>query len=925
MSNLDYRPGGSKYNTVSSTTHSIYDTLTSETLNEITIKGKYIGNGIYDVNGEYYLIKEDNGFYSVKQISKTEKKELIDRKQNTNYDNTPYESTEQYKKELKNVVLNEGTQLKDHIWVFNNKEYYYDDGYLVEVGSSIAKTNNEQFGDLTVDAKTWDTLVQNDFNLESINNNEDNNEETKKFHNFEDSPYYQDGMAIFEETVNKIDQKFNHSRAVYTMYMKFYIGNTVLIDTTSDDWLENCFIDFTHNMNGSGAANQFTLTVLFKPNDRGLQSAFDFESKLSIGSMSYINEEGRIRDVKEMVGQCNFQYGYGDCDIKSAIYEGAITDYDSKMENGNIRFTIKGYSSVVMALERKLSTKPEYIKDCDENTPFKFLENIVETEFKDIYKIKYCEGVKDSDPHCATKDFMHIPQKTFFQVISDVLNSTLSKQDNPSEAQINDEDIINNVTGEGSLDALDKSIQDEYALLNCEPLEKQLYTYFIDDRESELKKEGVSGGIIWIALMPKSTSTDVPYKKPNITFNWFAPQNDGINHIVKDWNPQYKGSVLLALAYISNRETIHEYLTMDKDGNLKQTTSIGASRVGLLENETGEKILNIAQEYSNWSRATQYPYKANMTLIGIPCEIPLLGVIHINAVFVGGGTEGTKKHHSSGDYMVLKKTDKISSSGFWTSLELFKTGIKLPKVLPKQLYEFRQDEIEKALNDIIEQIDNGNIPDGVSDAYRYPGEREAHHVYSIALDVDHNGTIEGYYQYTVYDNSNVKYKPKKMDQKDFEKEKETNEKASNNEIKQKQIKDIVRNANGDKNEGIPMYGSNELNATCGLKLNSGDIDLIIKNESKFQGSAFRSIAATEYNLDGNALIETDESYKMAQRQYVTDHYRKDKNGVIYYSSKVINGEAAKDVHVSDFVKLNTIYLVSSTSDEELEANYLKEF
>ena len=530
-------------------------------------------------------------------------------------------------------------------------------------------------------------------------------EDAKTTHNFIDESYYESKMATFQNTINQIQNDLNNGRAIYTMYMKFSVGaygkgQQVLVDTTSKDWMENCFIDFTHEKNGSGLANQFTLSVMFKPNDRGVQSAMAFEKKLlTVSASQILNNNSK---TKALIGCCEFQYGYDNLNIKSPIYTGLFTKYERKIENGNLRFTIHGNSNACLGLERRLSTKEAYMNGCSANTPFKFLENIVLEEFEDVYKIEYCGGVKASDPHCATDDFMHFSQKTFFQVISDTLSAAMSNNDDPKGGP--------STTGPTS--PINHKLY-EQGMFKVDPMDKQIYTFFLDDSKEAQKNAGVSGGIIWISLLTKPNSDSEASKyKAYITFNWFG-YGSGINHLVKDWNPQYDGSVLMALAYSVEKEKINEYLVMDKDGNLVNTTSLGASRVGLLDQGGGEKILNIALEYDNWSRATQYPYKANMTLIGIPCEIPILGIINVKANLVHGSI--TEKDHSSGDYMILKIIDKMNSSGFWTSLELFKTNVENPdlNVISNTMDEIIINDLEKEESDLSYRhteyyIENGN-------------------------------------------------------------------------------------------------------------------------------------------------------------------------------------------------------------------------
>ena len=97
-----------------------------------------------------------------------------------------------------------------------------------------------------------------------------------------------DRMKPFKATLEAVNQKFNYSHAVYTQYLLFTLNknldttdrNQVLVDTTSLEWTENCLTQFQLKLNGSGQANQFTLTIVLLPNDRNTQNIMAIEEKL---------------------------------------------------------------------------------------------------------------------------------------------------------------------------------------------------------------------------------------------------------------------------------------------------------------------------------------------------------------------------------------------------------------------------------------------------------------------------------------------------------------------------------------------------------------------------------------------------------------------------------------------------------------------
>ena len=114
----------------------------------------------------------------------------------------------------------------------------------------------------------------------------------------------------------------------------------------------------------------------------------------------------------------------------------------------------------------------------------------------------------------------------------------------------------------------------------------------------------------------------------------------------------------------------------DSSGSGDGSNGGASSTIQILE---GEVMVNTIQEYSNWSRLTQYPYKADLELLGVPSDCPVMSCIRINAYM------GHELHHSSGNYIILNKTDNIDSGGFRTTLNLSKiTKTYDPKHIVKQ-------------------------------------------------------------------------------------------------------------------------------------------------------------------------------------------------------------------------------------------------
>lgn len=69
-----------------------------------------------------------------------------------------------------------------------------------------------------------------------------------------------------------------------------------------------------------------------------------------------------------------------------------------------------------------------------------------------------------------------------------------------------------------------------------------------------------------------------------------------------------------------------------------------------------------------WTQVTQFPVQATVTLKGLLRPAMLMSYVRINSYFYG------KKHISSGLYIITKQVDKISSSGYTTTLSLLRVA-----------------------------------------------------------------------------------------------------------------------------------------------------------------------------------------------------------------------------------------------------------
>lgn len=297
-------------------------------------------------------------------------------------------------------------------------------------------------------------------------------------------------------------------------------------------------------------------------------------------------------------------------------------------------------------------------------------------------------------------------------------------------------------------DILNKAVHKEQAKSLKEnktiPNDRKIkYSWFVSDDVSDGNKPK-------ICIYAYDPST-VAEAQAAFTFNWGQSITEGYNGLVLSFKPNFKGSSLLGLwnlykselasnlqegdggegeggesegggesgvnAGISAEapssggsndssgestgevtEEIAEQRTSDTVTGigtyfLKDDGSIGVAEetsAAISGGDFDTVTANIEQLRSSWIDAVQFPYGATLTTMGIPCEIPISGVININA-FVGyNSSMRSRIHHTSGNYMVQSVEDTIDASGFRTQWNLFKLNTLplsdiLDNTLPSQM------------------------------------------------------------------------------------------------------------------------------------------------------------------------------------------------------------------------------------------------
>jgi len=503
------------------------------------------------------------------------------------------------------------------------------------------------------------------------------------------------------EIFKKVSDKFN-TKPEYTIWIDFKI-NSLHVNSTSQDANSNIIMSLNNEKNGSGYANSFTITIAHAP----MAGAYDLQTH-QIFNPNAIDEallQMNVNGAPWSSRYCEIEYGYADeTDFKSfrtVKYYGMVMEYTCEIQDSILIYVIKGFSGVTSLNESKdpLIITPNsdgFIKPTE--AVAQIIERYLQAGRKHesgVYPISdyvsyhyiFDEGVRGSDQETI------IPpptDKNPSQAITDILNMAIPIED---AEKIENNTIISNSN-------------------------KVYYGWYISDTvEASMKNTYWSGTIHIFKTDPKTlrekNDTDV-----NLVFNWMSPGPTGeFNHIVRSFMPKYDGKVLFALSIkkfnIDDEEGTkeQEIITQQRNGTyfINNSGQIERANVTSIAPATGGEVRQIIsrveQERSSWIHSMQYPYKADMITVGIPCEIPITGLIRIVPLIYG------QKHHSAGIYMVLRTSDRLTTQGFETSWELIKvvkTEVEEDTTMNNNLVSGLNDEDKPRWTDLDNIVPSGS-------------------------------------------------------------------------------------------------------------------------------------------------------------------------------------------------------------------------
>lgn len=460
-------------------------------------------------------------------------------------------------------------------------------------------------------------------------------------------------------SVKAVEEMLNTNPA-YTIFIDFSMNNEKFhVSTISQDTNENITMNLQNNKNGTGNANEFTLTIGYSPQDG---------SEFDVNRIDKAITEANTSEGKAELRYCTLQYGYANMDntelYRSPKYRGIVLNYSCEINDGILVYTLKGYSGISMIKESK---EPLAIKTGSNNKikPTEAAAQIINVYLQGAVQGGTTTGSIDEEGKINNAQSIErhpISSSVSYELLATpgTLGSDVELEI-PAQLDKNPASALTDILGKAILKA-DKDILDSGNSLS--PTDKTVYGWYVSDVSSDASKYPSGSITIYKQTPAEMQKDDVDAE---FIFNWMSPGEDSqTNHIVISFKPEYQGSVLMAITTGNLVDSQSFY--QDNNGVVKSVENSLSPPVGGSEEAA---LATIEQEKASWAEQVQYPYAATMITAGIPAEIPILTKIKVRPLIYG------QEHHSSGTYIVLKISDQLDTSGFRTTWELRKIEIPI--------------------------------------------------------------------------------------------------------------------------------------------------------------------------------------------------------------------------------------------------------
>lgn len=453
------------------------------------------------------------------------------------------------------------------------------------------------------------------------------------------SSNFDNKVQNLSNTISKVNDMLM-TNSMYPIYIEFNISGTSFITNGT----EGCIMSLTNEKNGSGSANKFTIILC-------TQVGISASAGNSPGNINYIDHLLAYSEG----GECTIRYGY---DTKAGylvteLYNGKVLDYTVELNSGLLTYTITGISSLVSLTQETIS-----FSQIDAGTKLTDVFGAVVEACLPDYKFTYRGDTKGSD--APIEENFSATNMTVFEYLNSLANNMIHTSDYSSGTI----SAGKKITYSYAVDDVDKTIELYYVNVNDSNTDIELpFNWMARENNLVLSfSTSFRGATIMFQSSAASTNNSTfTYSESGSVYDEVTSRADSTGPFGSNRYGAFGGSS--AKNVVSSTSTYG----IGDDGNAGSHSSFGATGESGLRSYTEDYKSDIDQ----WARQVQASYKANITLVGIPCEIPIGTKIQITPIVYD------QSHITSGTYMTLNVTDSIDSSGFITSIELFRIGVDL--------------------------------------------------------------------------------------------------------------------------------------------------------------------------------------------------------------------------------------------------------
>lgn len=476
-------------------------------------------------------------------------------------------------------------------------------------------------------------------------------------------------MQQYENTYSKL-QKHLDAYSNFQPWLIFKIQNTqdgkdvdtIVIDTFTSTAKVNIVGDhsysispimltnFEYNKNGSGKANSFTITFAFNPDEKtGDGRLIDpsiIDKALVVNSYFTTDDSNNYRAVDTTAKhKCYMRFGYnfeeGDS-LKSPEYFGQALHASSELRDGMIYYTLTGYSSITYIQDLNKLGIPE------RGTKTKNQSGIETGEFTGGWKTS--EAMCDAINMFFGKEKRAEKNPNFEKVYGNVDVEIINEVDKDQDVEVyiaassdeeNLKDYLDRVASGANL-KYNENIKDQTKRVTIE--------WKIIEEDSKLK-------FVIYTVDPADNQKLQEDRIVNVVYEYPTKKNN----VVMSFTPEFKFEIIWEKDVFLGGEDEEFYKThyIDENGAVKAYTNLNTSEI---KDNPQEEIASI----NTFAKTMQYNYKANLTTIGIPVDIPIGTIMYICPVING------YKYHYAGYYMILKTTDRLDTNGYTTEYDLMK-------------------------------------------------------------------------------------------------------------------------------------------------------------------------------------------------------------------------------------------------------------